>query len=80
MSGWVGQRCCAECAYEGPEPDFSAVGLDEYGNPYIVNRLAAGALDVIVCRGCAGVLSRLPREAMARAIVRLLRRLMTAAS
>lgn len=73
MSGWVGQRTCAECGYEGPEPDFAGLGLDECGNPYIVAASSVALFDVLVCRGCSEAWSEMTREAMARAVARLMR-------
>jgi hypothetical protein len=79
MSGWVGQRTCAECGHEGPEPDFTAMGLTEFGDPYVIARAIAGAFDITICHGCAELLTKMPREAMARAIVRLIRQQMAGA-
>jgi hypothetical protein len=53
MSGWVGQRECAQCGFAGPETEFLWAALD--GDEVVILRPGdAGELrGVVVCCGCA---------------------------
>lgn len=72
MSGWVAQRECAQCFYSGPEVDFSATGLDDSGNVFIVHRDTAPDVSALICDGCAVGLMRMDALMARRTVLMIL--------